>query len=340
MLHRPDGGPGMKPSTARAPATARDSERFLPVPRGHGYHEAMADPASSGSSPGCPFAGSSWSLGPVVGVPQNVEPEIVAYSAWGFGIEVVPAYKRREWMDHAARGFPYACLPMSIANMSGWFVLAPHGCIAKWNGGSAPGDMIVSIPDPPPPPPTSGKGGTWSKAPPGVQAQSAVGHGILTWTLGYVFRTPPGWNMLCRGPANVVKDGIAPLEGLVESDWTNSSFSMNWKFTRPGTVSFEKGEPIAMLVPQRRGELEVFRCRKADFSANPELAAGYRTWIESRVSFLDKQRSGDQAALKQRFEKHYMHGTTTEGHPGPQDHQMMRELSRFQEPGDEAAPAQ
>jgi hypothetical protein len=309
-----------------------------------GYHESMSDPApndatSGEANPGCPFAGSSWSLAPIVGVPHTSAPEIVAYSAWGFGIEVVPAYKRREWMDNAARGFPYACLPMSVANMSGWFVLAPHGCIAKWNGGASPADIVVSIPDPPPAPEARGSG-TWSKAPPGVHAQSAVGHGILTWTLGYVFRTPPGWNTLCRGPANFIKDGIAPLEGLVETDWTNSSFSMNWKFTRPGTVTFEKGEPIAMLVPQRRGELETFRCRKAEFAADPALADGYRKWIESRVGFLDKQRSGDQAALKQRFEKHYMHGTSVDGRPGPEDHQMMRELSRFEEPRDAASPGQ
>lgn len=301
----------------------------------------MTDPAphpAPDNTPGaCPLAGSSWSLAPAAPVSQEIAPEIVAYSAWGFGIEVIPAYKRREWMDNASRGFPYACLPMSLANMSGWFVLAPHACVAKWNGGAAPSDIIVTIPDPPEPRNDPKGSGTWSKAPPGVQAQSAVGHGILTWTLGYVFRTPPGWNILCRGPANYIKDGIAPLEGLVETDWTNSSFSMNWKFTRPGTVAFEKGEPIAMLVPQRRGELERFRCRKADFASNPELAEGYRKWIESRVSFLARQKSGDAAALKQRFEKHYMHGTSVEGREGPADHQMLRELARFDDPGQGAA---
>lgn len=281
----------------------------------------MTTPTNSPGTPGAP--------NDISGAPPLT---ITAYSAWGFEIQIVPAYKRRDWMDTAAAGFPYACLPMSIANMGGWFVLAPHACRAQWNGGASPADLVVTIPDPPKPPPGVVAGRTWSKAPPGIQAQSAVGHGIITWTLGYIFRTPPGWNILCRGPANMVKDGIAPLEGLVETDWAQGSFSMNWKFTRPGVVTFEKDEPIAMLVPQRRGELEQFACRKAELSSNPQLADGYRKWIESRTNFLAAQRAGDPDALRRKYEKHYMHGVTTTGEQGPADHQKMRELARFEEP--------
>jgi hypothetical protein len=250
-------------------------------------------------------------------------------------------------MDGASQGFPYACLPMTQANMTGWFVLAPHACICTWNGGAKPADLAVIVPDPPAPP-EGVKNSSWSKAPPGVQAQSAVGHGILTWTLGYVFRTSPGWNVLCRGPANMPKDGIAPLEGLVETDWTCASFSMNWKFTRPCEVRFEKGEPIAMLVPQRRGELEQFSCRMAELSSDPALSEGYAQWIRSRMEFLRLQQSGDADALKRRFEKHYLHGTHTSGAPGPDDHQMRRELATFEPnrpeapidpPGNETPPA-
>ena len=42
-------------------------------------------------------------------------------------------------------------------------------------------------------------------------AESLFGHGILTWTLPYLFRTPPGYNLLARGPANWPKDGSAHL---------------------------------------------------------------------------------------------------------------------------------
>lgn len=304
------------------------------------------DSTPAGSGQRCPFdhgqaahaASSQRSLEPAgagaadAGSGAGERPEIVAYSAWGFGVKLIPAYKRRDWMDAASTGFPYACLPMAIANQGGWFVLAPHGCIAEWNGGVRSADILVTIPDPPPLPKVATAGGSWSKAPPGISVQSAVGHGILTWTLSYVFRTPPGWNMLCRGPANWVKDGIAPLEGLIETDWAVSSFSMNWKFTRPGTVRFEKDEPVAMLVPQRRGDLESFSCRKATFAESPALDQGYRAWIESRSAFLASQRAGDPEALRKRFQKDYMRGQTSTGDAGPDEHQKMRELSPFIEP--------
>lgn len=265
--------------------------------------------------------------------PETAPLEWTAYSAWGFGVKIVPARKQRDWMDAIPMGFPYHCLPMTLANQSGWFVLAPHGCIAEWNGGSKPTDIKVVVPDPPAPPPNAAPSKSWSNAQPGVQVQSAVGHGIITWTIPYVFRTPSGWNLLCRGPSNWVKDGVAPLEGIIETDWTNSSFSMNWKFTRPGRVEWVKDEPVAMLLPQQRNDLERFTCRKAGLNENPTLADGYRKWIEKRVGFLEAQRQGDAEAMKKRYEKHYFHGTDIQGQEF-QEHQKARDLSEFREPGD------
>jgi Family of unknown function (DUF6065) len=43
-----------------------------------------------------------------------------------------------------------------------------------------------------------------------------------------VFRTPPGCNLYVRGPANSPKDGIAALEGIIETDWSEATFTMNW----------------------------------------------------------------------------------------------------------------
>ncbi len=49
------------------------------------------------------------------------------------------------------------------------------------------------------------------------------------------------------------------MEGIVETDWASSVFSMNWKLTRAHMpVRFEVDEPICMIVPQRRAELEEF----------------------------------------------------------------------------------
>ena len=223
--------------------------------------------------------------------------EIVAYSAWGFDVPLVPASFKRDWMDETAGGFAYHCLPMTLANQSGWFVLAPHGAVAEWNGGMAPTDLTVTV----------------EGAPALVHAVSAVGSGILSWTIPYIFRTPPGWNLLCRGPSNYIKDGVQALEGLVETDWSYASFSSNWKLTRPGRVEFAAGEPIAMLVPHHRGDLEIFSVRKAELAGNRDLHAGYTEWINSRQAFIAGQRAGDPEAMKKKFQKHYFSGQTLQG---------------------------
>jgi hypothetical protein len=38
---------------------------------------------------------------------------------------------------------------------------------------------------------------------------SHFGNGILTWNLPLLFRTPPGYNLLVRGPANYPKDAVS-----------------------------------------------------------------------------------------------------------------------------------
>ena len=239
--------------------------------------------------------------------------EIVAYSAWGFRTQVVPASYKRDWMDETHAGFAYHCLPMTLANQSGWFVRAPHPAVVEWNGGNLVTDLKVTI---------EGK-------PESVHAMSAVGNGILSWTIPYIFRTPPGWNLLCRGPANWIKDGIQALEGLVETDWSHASFSSNWKMTRPGRVEFAEGEPVAMLVPMKRQDLEVFSVRKAELASNPDLFDGYREWVGSRTAFLAAQRNGDPEAIKKKFQKHYFSGQTLKG-THFDAHQKKRRLRSFE----------
>jgi ADP-heptose:LPS heptosyltransferase len=237
---------------------------------------------------------------------------LVAHSAWGFDTKIVPAWTQRYWMDMTREHFAYHCLPMVLANQSGWFILAPHGAVAEWNGGLSPKDLKVEA----------------TGNPSIVQAMSQVGSGILTWTLSYVFRTPRGWNLLCRGPANYVKDGLCPLEGLVETDWAVASFSMNWKFTRPGRCTFAAGEPIAMLVPHRRFDLEQFSPQLAALDENPGLREGYDVWIRSRHAFWKLQQRGDPGALRQKFQKHYFRGTTNQG-VSFLEHQKARRLAPF-----------
>jgi hypothetical protein len=143
-------------------------------------------------------------------------------------------------MNATDEHFANRCLPMLIANQAGWFVLNPRALRVTWTGGNSRDSLrIESVGGGLPPP-----------------AVSHFGHGILTWNLPYLFRTPPGYSLLVRGPANWPKDGIYPLEGIV-AGWSEATFTMNWKVTRPDhSITFEEDEPICMVVPFRVGELE------------------------------------------------------------------------------------
>ena len=169
------------------------------------------------------------------------------------------------------------------------------------------------------------------------------GYGILTWTIPYLFRTDPGWNLLARGPANHPKDGIQALEGLIETDWATATFTMNWKLTRPGhPVRFEAGEPFCAIVPQRRNELESFHPEKRPLADNEELERGFHQWERRRdeqimLKFVSRYGKVDGFDPNE-WQKDYFRGRTADGHPAP-EHQTKRRLRPFTEQKHSARPS-
>ena len=185
----------------------------------------------------------------------------------GRTLDLEPAPRDREWIDADPGGSARRCLPLMVANQAGWILRSRHRLTARWDGGDGKESLAV----------------TYHAGPYPYPASSHFGHGILTWKLPVLFRTPPGYNLLIRGPANWPKDGASALDGLVETDWTPASFTVNWKLTRPGlAVSFEPGEPVAMVVPQPRGDLERFAPAIRHIETEPQLARATRAWAARR----------------------------------------------------------
>lgn len=75
-----------------------------------------------------------------------------------------------------------------------------------------------------------------------------------------------------------MKDGIQPLAGLVETDWLPFPFTMNWIFTRPGKVRFEKGEPFCFITLTKDRELDEIQPVIRSMTSNPELRDQYDMW--------------------------------------------------------------
>ena len=194
---------------------------------------------------------------------------------------IVPAGRWRSWMQETSNRFANRCLPLLVANQSGWWLLNPTGFTATWDGGDSPASLDVEYPADTPAAERIGK--------------SHFGYGIVTFSFGCYFETPDGFNLLARGPANAPKDGIGPLEGIIETDWTIVPFTMSWKLTRPGSVRFEADEPFCQVVPQRRGELERFALDARNLESDAEASIQARSWGETRLMYqYGKRRMREQ----------------------------------------------
>ena len=144
-------------------------------------------------------------------------------------------------------------------------------------------------------------------------AQAHFGHGVLTFQTSYLFRTDPGVALSVRGPANQPKDGIAPLDAIVETDWLDFSFTMNWMFTRPGRIHFEKDEPFCFITPMAYRALDGLVPEIEPLAANPDEFRRYKTYAELRNDFNTKLAQKDQQAIEQGWQKWYMRGQSPLG---------------------------
>lgn len=217
-------------------------------------------------------------------------------------------------MERTPQRFAYRCLPMALANQAGWIIQCPRSFVAKWNGGQGREDTVL----------------VFDQTPPDARITSLFGSGIITFNMPYLFRTSRDFNLWVKGPSNWPKHGLCPLEGIIESDWTSASFTMNWKITQPDmVVSFSRGEPICMVVPYPRNLLENTQTSRCLLSSNPELEEEYLRWSKDRSAFQAEVAAGKEEAIKRGWQKDYFQGRD----PGKErfaEHQTRLSLRPFE----------
>ena len=158
---------------------------------------------------------------------------------------------------------------------------------------------------------------------------SHFGSGVLTFTPGYLFRTSKDHNLWARGCPNLPKDGVAPLDGIIETDWAPFSFTMNWKVTRrKHWIQFDEGEPICRIVPIPRHYVENVRPRVRDLSDDKRLANEYVAWRDSRAQFIDDLGAGVKEAVDEGWQRTYIRGQDMKG-VRRKDHQTKLRLRDF-----------
>jgi len=220
----------------------------------------------------------------------------------GTGWEWCAAPPQRQWMDATHDRFAYRCLPLTIANQTGWWVRNPVGFTAIWRGGLQPGSIQFTF---------DTEDDIWS-----AWINDQFGQGIITWNTPLLFRTSPAESrLLVSGPSNVFKDGAQGLTAIVETDWSNASFTMNWKLTRVGLpVHFAVGEPIMQVIPLMMNPCRDFEAAEVTYmklADAPEVAAAYAKWSSERTNFHRDKAGGkvDPGA----WQKDYFKGLSSGG---------------------------
>ena len=227
--------------------------------------------------------------------------------------DIVPGRPQRRWMEQFADRHPYRCLPLTMANSTGWEILCPMSFTANWNGGPHQDDLTFEIERPHP---------DFHEF-----VKSHFSNGIITFHPGYLFRTPPGWSMWAGGPPNHIKDGVQPLVGLVETDWLPFPFTMNWMMTRPGRVRFERGEPFCFVTLSQDKELESFDVVQRSLESEDELRSQYEAWTAKRSDFNQRLYQREPEAMKAAWQRYYFKGEVPDDTDfKPKDHVNKRRL--------------
>lgn len=251
--------------------------------------------------------------------------DLVCYLTDDHPVDIRPARNRREWMNQTPGSYAYRCLPLSIANAHGWEVRCPVTCEAEWNGGSDKDAIQLTF--------ENGANSFIGNKKITTFVESHFGSGILTFTVGAVIETPPGYDLWVTGPVNEFKDGIQAMSAVIETDWMPFTFTMNWKITRPHVkVRFEKGEPFCFFFPIEHGVLERFNPSFAHIGEDPDLERQYKFAFYKRAVPLAalKKLKGKELKIKDkdRFQGWYMKGEMPDG-TGTADHKRRLQLKPF-----------
>jgi hypothetical protein len=208
----------------------------------------------------------------------------------------------------------YHCLPLTVAGQLGRTVLNPAAFAAVWDGSPGVGGVRVN-----------------SKS---RHVVSHFGFGILTINVWFHLRTSPDVDLLVKAVPNRPKDGATMLEGLIETDWFEGSFTVNLRLTRPGLiVVWDRDEALFQLVPYPRGWIERFRTEVV--ADGPEHAAFFAVaspWDARRVARATAQERGEEMP----HDRQYRLGRRIDGRPAPPSHQRKLNVPPF--PDLEPAP--
>lgn len=190
---------------------------------------------------------------------------------------VVPASSKRDWMDASPQRFAYKCVPLVMANTSGYFIECPFNLRVRWDGSEGSSGLELECLD-----------DDYRNLLPDLFA-SHFGSGILTFRMPWLIRSDTeGVGAEITGPPNMWIPGLTPLQGMVQTWGHASSATMNWRLMYSDTDFFiPAGFPIAFVRPfdfRLVHEMEVGQMRFADL--DEAFIKDYQGWTAQRDAVL------------------------------------------------------
>lgn len=244
--------------------------------------------------------------------------DLICYLHPSWRPHIRPAETNRDWMTASPESYAYRCLPLNIGNAHGWEILSPCAFRARWTGGMGGQDVEIDCPD---------------DIPPQHRPVSIFGQAVLTFHIEGLFRTETGYNLWVGGSPNRFKDGIQALTGVIETDWSPYTFTMNWRFTRPDHwIEFKAGEPICFFQVVPRGLQEQVTPRFESFEDHPQVEEAFMAWSRSRDAFREEMARTPNAAPADKWQKLYYRGVGPDGDVCPVDHQAKLRIKPFPQP--------
>lgn len=218
--------------------------------------------------------------------------KLIAYTTTTTPCPIKPANAKRDWMDIASSKNPYRCLPLTMANAWGWEILSTTKFTAEWNGGMAPSDVKITIHE-------------------GINPPSAhFGEGTITWHTGHIFKTPYPYGLYITGAPNNPKPNVIPLSGIVETHWLPFTFTMNWRFTQPGSFTMEIDEPFCQIFPVDMNIFDVTEPEIRTLADDKEFHDLYWDWNISRRNHMNYRKvPGTPEHDPRVWQKNYFQGT-------------------------------
>jgi hypothetical protein len=162
-------------------------------------------------------------------------------------------------------GFPKtasACLPMSIANQTGFAIVSLSDFTMRWNGGHEPSSVSITCEDAVP----EGFYGHGEDHVYGNPKQMIAPFysGMISIKHDFFIRTPLGVNMFVTQVPNNFIPATVPVSAMIETDNAVRDWVFNLKITVPNIdIHIKKGDPLIGLIPVPRFFADSFTLKSA-----------------------------------------------------------------------------